>query len=163
MRQFLLDLSSGGIDAPSTSAGICARPSVWVGTIHRAKGRQWGAVLVQGASDQAFGSADKTAAQLSDDRRLLYVAASRAERLLCFSFVGAYSSATQRNKLCSAVSSARGLSCVSSTQFPPSDGTPTLAGAANASMSASCTRKGFQEYSKRDENSGVTNTLHGRK
>ena len=72
---------------------------VWVGTIHKAKGRQFEAVVVPCATDKVFGSYPQAFKAHDDGRQLLYVAASRAEKHLCFTYQGAYNLETQRQRM----------------------------------------------------------------
>jgi hypothetical protein len=54
-------------------------------TIHKAKGLEWDVVFVLSCNDDKFPS-ETTSVKLQEDRRLFYVAATRAKRYLNFSF-----------------------------------------------------------------------------
>jgi hypothetical protein len=129
MRARLRDGGSLSVGPPSRSGSDL----LWVGTIHKAKGRQFKAVLVVNATEDTFGRgrAVYSEAAVAEDRRLLYVAASRAEEVLCMSFTGAYSPDTQRNRLSSFLTSAITLDAVQLLQFPEmkSVGASNIAGA----------------------------------
>jgi DNA helicase-2/ATP-dependent DNA helicase PcrA len=67
--------------ATATADEGVAVDAVRVGTFHRAKGREWRCVVVAGVED---GFVPATAVRLDEERRLFYVAMSRAtETLLC--------------------------------------------------------------------------------
>ena len=55
-------------------------------TIHKSKGLEWDVVFVLGCNDDKFPS-ETTPIKLQEDRRLFYVAVTRAKRYLNFSFV----------------------------------------------------------------------------
>lgn len=98
--------------------------AVFIGTIHKAKGREFTVVFLIEAGEDNFNGANVEASQsrADDERRLIYVAASRAKILLFISFTGAYSISTQRNKLSSFFSCATKLPTVQSTYFPLTNG-----------------------------------------
>ena len=54
-------------------------------TIHKAKGLEWDVVFVLNCNDDKFPS-ETTQLKMQEDRRLFYVAATRAKRYLNFSF-----------------------------------------------------------------------------
>ena len=90
----------------------CSRTQgkVFLGTIHKAKGKEWRVVILLKANDDVFrftsapnrfassfeaegmdesdGDDDLAAGSMDDERRLLFVALSRAKELLIVSFVG---------------------------------------------------------------------------
>jgi DNA helicase-2/ATP-dependent DNA helicase PcrA len=53
-------------------------PHVWISSIHRAKGAQWPVVFVPGLADGSFPRHDLTKEQMEAERRLCYVAMTRA-------------------------------------------------------------------------------------
>jgi DNA helicase-2/ATP-dependent DNA helicase PcrA len=53
-------------------------PHVWISSIHRAKGAEWPVVLVPGLADGSFPRRDLTKEQMEAERRLCYVAMTRA-------------------------------------------------------------------------------------
>lgn len=57
-------------------------PHVWIGSIHRSKGAQWPFVLVPGLAASSFPREGLEAEQLEAERRLFYVAATRASEEL---------------------------------------------------------------------------------
>ena len=73
---------------------------LFLGTIHKAKGKEWKVVILLKANDDVFrfntvsggdggeDDDDLVTASMEDERRLLFVALSRAKRLLVVSFVG---------------------------------------------------------------------------
>ncbi len=84
-------LEKSGVRAHLLEDGAASRPAVQIGTMHRAKGLEFKAVLVIDVSDASLPS--KTALRVSDDpadresvlereRQLLYVAMTRARDLL---------------------------------------------------------------------------------
>lgn len=57
-------------------------PHVWIGSIHRAKGAQWPYVFVPGLAARAFPRDDMEHEQVEAERRLFYVAITRASEEL---------------------------------------------------------------------------------
>ena len=86
MRQFVSELV---LDPPTSSADLARPPHrdedfLVLSTVHSAKGLEWDAVHLVGAYDGNF-PADMNAASeegIAEERRLLYVALTRARRLL---------------------------------------------------------------------------------
>jgi DNA helicase-2/ATP-dependent DNA helicase PcrA len=85
-ERFLTELTLDPPDATSDESGLPHRDEDYLilSTIHSAKGQEWQAVSVLNAvdgcmpSDMATGSAD----EIEEERRLLYVAMTRAKRVL---------------------------------------------------------------------------------
>ncbi len=82
-ERFLTELT---LDPPEATSGEAGRPlldedTLILSTIHSAKGREWRAVFVLNAVDGCIPSdlATGTAAEIEEERRLLYVAMTRAE------------------------------------------------------------------------------------
>ena len=73
--QFLDDLDalidSGNLEPP-------AEPHVWIGSIHRAKGAEWPVVFVPGLAAGSFPRSELTKNEMEAERRLCYVAMTRA-------------------------------------------------------------------------------------
>jgi superfamily I DNA/RNA helicase len=63
-----------------TAGGVSVR------TIHSAKGREWDHVFVPGCEEGTFPSHGKAGADLEEERRLMYVAATRSFRQLTLSW-----------------------------------------------------------------------------
>ena len=120
-------LSEDGLLQRDNICGLDREGKIWVGTIHKAKGRQFGAVIVPCAVDGVFGGSSRSSVAFEDDRRLLYVAASRAEKDLCFTYQGAYSAETQRKRMTLFLTSSAALPCVLQTQYPPQKVEPLTA------------------------------------
>jgi DNA helicase-2/ATP-dependent DNA helicase PcrA len=79
----LSDPASGPEEEPDASDADEERDAVILATFHRAKGLEWPIVFVVGLSDGIVPlSGARTAAARDEERRLLYVALSRAEREL---------------------------------------------------------------------------------
>lgn len=57
-------------------------PHVWIGSIHRAKGAQWSHVFVPGLAARSFPRDDLEQEQIEAERRLFYVAITRASEQL---------------------------------------------------------------------------------
>lgn len=53
-------------------------PHVWIGSIHRAKGDQWPVVFVPGLTERGFPAQMGSSSDVEPERRLFYVAATRA-------------------------------------------------------------------------------------
>lgn len=53
-------------------------PHVWIGSIHRAKGAQWPCVFVPGLAARSFPRGDLSIEEVEAERRLFYVAITRA-------------------------------------------------------------------------------------
>lgn len=81
------------------SSQVALQGQLFLGTIHKAKGREWKVVILLKANDDVFRFStvsagdgedddDLVTASMDDERRLLFVALSRAKRLLVVSFVG---------------------------------------------------------------------------
>lgn len=91
---WLADLLSGYTDLQmlvddltcEPSAEASSEPRLSLYTIHAAKGREWRAVFVIGLTQGLF--PDYRAAQLDEERRLFYVACTRASELLFLSWPG---------------------------------------------------------------------------
>jgi DNA helicase-2/ATP-dependent DNA helicase PcrA len=85
-ERFLAELTLDPPQATSDDAGAAHRDEDWLvlSTIHAAKGQEWAAVNVLNVVDGCMPSdlASDTAAQLEEERRLLYVAMTRAKRHL---------------------------------------------------------------------------------
>lgn len=62
----------------STNLAPPTEPHVWIGSIHRAKGAQWPVVLLPGLAARAFPRDNIEAEELEGERRLFYVAMTRA-------------------------------------------------------------------------------------
>jgi superfamily I DNA/RNA helicase len=92
-------------DHHDSSASSSRENQVWLGTIHRAKGREWEVVFVVNANDHEFQSSSARSINQNDDdchheddgdgkghvseeQRLLYVALSRAKDELHISYLG---------------------------------------------------------------------------
>ena len=97
--------------------------TVFVATIHKSKGKEFHVVFILDANAENFGGcpAERPTSTVDDERRLLYVAASRAKKSLYISFTGAYSLSTQSNRISTFLDAASSLSCVRSGRFPPVD------------------------------------------
>ena len=95
--------------------------SLFVGTIHRSKGREFEVVFLLNASADTFGGYpdDSPKNAIDDERRLLYVAASRAKESLYILFTDAYNISTQNSRLSPFLKSALRLACVRRKHFPP--------------------------------------------
>lgn len=108
--------------APRSDISIA--DSVFVGTIHKSKGQEFEVVFVLDVSEENFGgcSSERPSSTVDDERRLLFVAASRAKKSLYILFTGVYNVSTQRNRLSSFLKTASGLACVRLGHFPPTDG-----------------------------------------
>jgi DNA helicase-2/ATP-dependent DNA helicase PcrA len=82
-ERFLTELTLDPPDAASDEAGAPLLDDDWLtlSTIHSAKGQEWGAVYVLNAVDGCIPSdmATGTAAEIEEERRLLYVAMTRAK------------------------------------------------------------------------------------
>jgi DNA helicase-2/ATP-dependent DNA helicase PcrA len=82
-ERFLTELTLDPPDASSDEAGAPLLDDDWLtlSTIHSAKGQEWGAVYVLNAVDGCIPSdmATGTAAEIEEERRLLYVAMTRAK------------------------------------------------------------------------------------
>ena len=80
--RFLTELTLDPPDATSDEAGVplADEDYLTLSTIHSAKGQEWGAVYVLNAVDGCIPSdmATATAAEIEEERRLLYVAMTRA-------------------------------------------------------------------------------------
>jgi DNA helicase-2/ATP-dependent DNA helicase PcrA len=75
-----------------------APDAVALGTFHRSKGLEWPTVFVVGASEGYLPHAGATTeAQVDEERRLLYVALTRAERRLIITWAGRRSSDEPRS------------------------------------------------------------------
>jgi DNA helicase-2/ATP-dependent DNA helicase PcrA len=81
-ERFLTELTLDPPDATSDEAGapLLDEDYLTLSTIHSAKGQEWGAVYVLNAVDGCIPSdmATATAAEIEEERRLLYVALTRA-------------------------------------------------------------------------------------
>ena len=104
-------LSEDGLLRTNTDNKLDEVEKVWVGTIHKAKGRQFEAVIVPCATDNVFGSYPQALKAHDDGRQLLYVAASRAEKHLCFTYQGAYNSETQCQRMTPLLTSSAASPC----------------------------------------------------
>ncbi|SKA21098.1 ATP-dependent helicase [Novilysobacter spongiicola] len=62
----------------SANAQAPHEPHVWIGSIHRAKGAQWPHVFVPGLAARSFPREGAEAEEVEAERRLFYVAATRA-------------------------------------------------------------------------------------
>lgn len=62
----------------SSPIGPPSIPHVWIGSIHRAKGDQWPVVFVPGLSERSFPSQLASGDEIEAERRLFYVAVTRA-------------------------------------------------------------------------------------
>jgi len=93
----LRDLAAGAEDASAAGvAGLfdellssphAADSGVSIGTIHAAKGLEWDAVVVYGFAEGSLPSVHaKTAAMVEEERRLCYVAMTRARRFLALCY-----------------------------------------------------------------------------
>ena len=60
-----------------------ASEQLTLSTIHSAKGKEWDAVFIIGMNQGHFPSAMAASKELSEERRLFYVAITRARRYLC--------------------------------------------------------------------------------
>lgn len=86
-------LGSLDVDHGSSSVRLIS-----VGTIHQAKGLEFDSVVITGCSDGGIpnGGSCGTLDEVEEERRLLYVAATRARTQLCFSFAVQVGSKTRR-------------------------------------------------------------------
>ena len=86
-------------ESDHVSGQVALQGQLFLGTIHKAKGREWKVVILLKANDDVFRFStvstgdgedddDLVTASMDDERRLLFVALSRAKRLLVVSFVG---------------------------------------------------------------------------
>jgi DNA helicase-2/ATP-dependent DNA helicase PcrA len=80
MQNLVDDLSCGQIDADPQGGGINFF------TIHAAKCREWRAVFVLGLTEGLFPDTRVSPAQMEEERRLLYVACTRAKEQLFLSW-----------------------------------------------------------------------------
>lgn len=75
IEQFLDEIDplidSSKVDPPD-------EPHVWIGSIHRAKGAQWPVVFIPGLAARSFPRDDQTSEEIEAERRLFYVAITRA-------------------------------------------------------------------------------------
>lgn len=75
----------------STTEETCASKNIHMSTIHQAKGLEWDYVYIIGASQGSWPSPSSTTegneAKLEEERRLFYVAMSRAKKELTISFI----------------------------------------------------------------------------
>lgn len=85
--------ASAATDGDPTTSGSLAGGRVALTTIHGAKGREWDAVFVAGFEEgllphaKALAAAGETGREaLQEERRLAYVAVTRAQRFLYFSY-----------------------------------------------------------------------------
>ncbi len=85
-EQFLTELTLDPPDATSDESGVPLRDEDYLilSTIHSAKGQEWKAVYVLNVVDGCIPSdmATGTAAEIEEERRLLYVAMTRAKQTL---------------------------------------------------------------------------------
>ncbi len=84
-------LNDTALDPPSASVDVFADPqqdTLVLSTVHSAKGLEWDTVFVIHLADGKFPSSHAAAfpEQLEEERRLLYVAATRAKSRLIFSY-----------------------------------------------------------------------------
>ena len=86
-ERFLTELTLDPPEVTSDESGPPGRDEDYLilSTIHSAKGQEWRAVLVLNAVDGCIPSdmATGTAAEIEEERRLLYVALTRAKQQLC--------------------------------------------------------------------------------
>ncbi|WP_093162286.1 3'-5' exonuclease [Variovorax sp. YR216] len=75
IEQFLDEIDplidSSKVDPPD-------EPHVWIGSIHQAKGAQWPMVFIPGLAVRTFPRDDLTSKEIEAERRLFYVAITRA-------------------------------------------------------------------------------------
>ena len=105
VRTFLADLKAEEVPSRLPAGGVASNPAVAICTAHAAKGAQWPVVFVVGVQEEVWPSrvmgeglplpdlpetAISPAEQLIDERRLFYVALTRAQQRL---FVSAVASA----------------------------------------------------------------------
>lgn len=75
------------LNAAAFEVGQPANTLLIIGTIHQAKGLEFDSVIVSGCVDGTLPSFQSTSLEdVEEERRLLYVAASRAKTQLCFTF-----------------------------------------------------------------------------
>lgn len=85
-----------------------ARDAIALSTVHAAKGREWPVVCVMGLTEGNFPiSYAKTEAELAEERRLFYVAVTRAKQRLILSFARASKQGAATTKTPSRFLSAR--------------------------------------------------------
>ncbi|MFH1139371.1 MAG: ATP-dependent helicase [Pseudomonadota bacterium] len=86
MSRFLADMALEPPNASGSRGAAAARDSVVLSTVHSAKGLEWKAVFIIWAAEGRFPPSyvDKSPENLEEERRLMYVAATRAEDYLYF-------------------------------------------------------------------------------
>lgn len=92
VRNFLSDLALlGSVESETVVAGGDDDESVVLSTVHQAKGLEWSVIFIIWLADGRFPAAKalKDLASLEEERRLLYVAATRAkeELYLCYPII----------------------------------------------------------------------------
>lgn len=148
--------------------------SVWISTVHKAKGLQWPAVFVIGTLSSVYSNARDETDQRDDNRseeaaNLLYVAMSRAQQYLYLTYegkttiiviilddrescAGNYNAETYRNELCDCLKPLRQSQHVVVEVYPKPDSSGQIA-APSASQkiaafpSSSGTKAGFTSAS----------------